>query len=111
MQEVCNKSDFIITLSLVDKDSVVIPYNEIDWEVWYYTHIQFPYKVTHRNGVLSPNAEIDGNNIIIRVNAFDFVIKGNVYRKGFASFVDAKFPDGKADVCSIAEQVTTFKIV
>lgn len=95
MENICNKCDFTITLALVDKDNVVIPYNEIDWEIWYYTNINFPYKVTHKNGVLSNNAEIIGNNVVIYVNGFDWNIKGRVYRRAFASFIDIKFADGR----------------
>jgi hypothetical protein len=111
MENICNKSDFIITVSLVDKDGIVIPYSEIDWEIWYYTNINFPYKVTHKNGVLSSNAEIVDNNVVIYVNGYDWGVLGGVYRRAFCSFPDAHFIDGKADICSEPQAVTTFKII
>jgi hypothetical protein len=67
--------------------------------------------VTHKNGVLSDNAEIVGNNIYVYVNGFDWQVLGDVYRRAFASFIDIKFKDGRADVCSVPEKVNSFKII
>lgn len=111
MEHICNKSDFTLTFALRDKVGNIIPYGELDWEVWYYTVEKYPYKITHKEGILSSNAEIVDNKIVAYVNGFDFVVKGDVYRKVFASFPNQKFADGKANVSSVEEIVITFKIV
>lgn len=111
MIEVCNKSDFIISLSIKDKDGVTIPYTQIDWEVSYYTDPVFPYKIFCKDGVLSSNSEIVDDKVISRVNGFDFTFPGVVYKKVVVSFNDSSFPDGKANICFNEEKVTNFKIL
>lgn len=111
MIEIGNRCDFTITLTIVDKDNVVIPYEQVDWEVWYYTSTHFILKAYSKNGVLSDNVEVIGNDLVISVNNFEWGVKGDVYRRAFVSYADAKFIDGRADICSTPEKVTTFKIV
>ncbi len=37
MTNICNKNDFIIKLRLSDKDGVVLPYTQFDWDIRFYT--------------------------------------------------------------------------
>lgn len=110
MQEISNRSDFIIKTKILDNDSLPIPYLEVDWAIYYYTYDRVVLHVACEGGILTPNCNIVDNIIEIYVNKFDWGRTGQVKRKVHVSFVDNRFADGRVDVTT-PEEVTKFKIV
>lgn len=107
--EICNKTDFCISLKITDNDGVVIPYLTTDWKVEYWTTKNAIMTASCSGGVLSSNAKIDGDNLNIYVNGFDWKAKGAIRRHISLSLPDNNYPDGKADVCTGIE--TTSMII
>lgn len=110
MVEIVNGSDFKITATLKDKDGVVIPYTQLDWEILYYTNLNYILKVYNKNGVLSSNCEIVGDEIIAHINSFNWGVKGQIWRQVKCSFIDSEYPDGKATI-SVKPVLIDYKII
>jgi len=108
--EINNGDDFKILLKIKDPDGVVIPYTEVNWGVHYYTTPDNIFKVESRNGELSPNCEIVGDEVNVWVDNFYWGSTGFLKRRVFVSFADEKFPDGRADV-STKEYKMNVKII
>lgn len=111
MIEIENKTDFITTFTIVDKDDVVIPYLEVDWVFQLYTTLNRRFEVRCKDGVLSDNAEIQGNDVVCYVNGFDFGCKGDLYSRSYVRFPHPKFADKHMDLSSTPEIVPNVKIV
>lgn len=94
-----NGDDCTVSFSMVDIDGVPIAINEaIDFEIQYYTTSQFVYTASRVDGVLSDNCSIEGEDIVVYIDRFNWYKLGRAYIKISLSWVDEHFPDGKKTV-------------
>lgn len=110
MVAICNKNDFIIKLKLTDKDGVVLPYTQFDWEIWFYTARTTPFKTYCKDGVLKQGTTIVGEYLYITVNGFDWGYMGDVFLKVYTTFNNSLFIDGRETFSNTPYLVTSFKI-
>ena len=80
MTEIQNGTDFILTFQIKDKDGLVIPYTQVDWEVCYFTSPKYMLKASCTNGVLSSGCEVDGDDVKVYVNNFNWGCLGQISR-------------------------------
>lgn len=110
MTNICNKNDFTIKLRLSDKDGVVLPYTQFDWDIWFYTTKNKPFRTYCNNGIINDGTIIVGEYLYITVNGFDWGYSGSVYLKIFTTFANSLYIDGKETFSNNPYLVTSFCI-
>lgn len=96
--EIVNKTDIRLSIRMIDKDSIVVPYLDFDWDILLYTTRNYPYYISCKNGILSEGVEIEGEYLKVYINKFDWKLAGDIYVLLITSWNNIKFADGKEDI-------------
>ncbi len=88
-----NKSDIVIKATILTETGSVLSYIDYSWKIELYVDARNKFTASRQDGVLS-NCSIEGDNILVYIDGFDWGVRGAVTQETTVYFPNQHFEDG-----------------